>query len=74
MILATNTKLTIGKVVHIEMTDANGIPMGGKIPCLIIKRVTIREFEECFLEKWPIERLIRTKGYNANYFYEFSTD
>ncbi len=73
MILSTEFKLPVGKVVYLEMTDTNGVPVKEKVPCLILRRATREEYEKFFLEKWPIERLIKTKGYNANYF-EYSTD
>lgn len=74
MILATNVKLPIGKIVHIAMTDTDGIPMQEKVPCLILKEVTRNEFVAEFIDKWPLERLMNTKGYHASYFYEFHTD
>lgn len=74
MILASDVKFEVGKIVTLRsMTDHEG-KIVDNVRCMIMRDSNQDEFVKDNIDRWPLERLKITKGYNADYFYEISVD
>jgi hypothetical protein len=75
MMISSNVDMKPGDIMDIRMTDKQGTDIGRTQKCFILRRVTRQEWiDEVDDIIYPIERLKKTKAYNAHYFYEISTD
>lgn len=73
MIFGTNTKWPVGSVVETFITNYDGIPTLTRF--LIVRESNQEEYAKAAVsDKWPLERLIKTRAFHCEYFYEISTD